>query len=221
VANNNQQPNPSLNCDTVDPSKASLITAPDGSLQFRITPDQSVESQSLPSGIWKKEYSITPPSFREQAYLQKTRTGNIYFEKQPSSAVFDPKSRNLVLAMGQDGVLVRQVNGGWQAVAVGPYEPHSLESAGLGGVLVLLEGELLLAGIAALTVFSILSICGRRRKLDWLRLVFSLIFLVGAAGCAQALDSGNSEYQFVFIAGLFVAGLWATGWGGAVWRWLA
>jgi hypothetical protein len=189
------------------------IASPDGKMHYRIIPNISIQSQSEPGGPWKLEYSLKPPNEREKDYIQKTVGGSILFSPEPSGLIFDPTSGNLVLAMGFDGVLVRKPDGSWLEVSVGPYVAHSLETDGLGGILVLLDGELFTAGIVTLIVFSVLGMRVRRRKLDWLGLAGSLILGAGAVAiCAPGLDSPDSEIQIVFVGGLLLAGLWALAW---------
>jgi hypothetical protein len=203
---------PASNCENTLSNQVTIIASPDGSIRFRITPDQSVESQAGTNGVWKKEYNLKPLNVREQAYIQKTRSGNIYFANLPLNTVFDPNSGNLVLAMGQDGVLVRKPDGSWLAVAVGPYTPLSLEAAGFGGMLVLLQGEIVLAGIIASIVFSALSIRIRRRRFDWLRLLVGLILWGTVAGIFKPVLMNGPYAQLFVISGLLASGLWALSW---------
>jgi len=171
-----------------------------------------VESQAGTNGVWKKEYSLKPMNVREQAYIQKTRSGNVYFAILPLNAVFDPNSGNLVLAMGQDGALVRKSDGTWLGVAVGPYTHRSLEAAGFGGMLVLLQGEIVLAVIAVLIAFSILSVRAHPRRFDWLRLLGSLILWGAVAGIFSPALANGSYVQLIVVTGLLAAGLWSLGW---------
>jgi hypothetical protein len=179
---------------------------------YRIIPNVSIQSQSQPGGSWKVEYSLKPPNEREKDYIQKTIGGSILFSPEPSGLIFDPVSGNLVLAMGFDGALVRKPDGSWLAVPVGPYAPRSLEAAGFGGMMVLLQGEIVLAGIAMLIVFSTLSVRVRGRRFDWLRLLGSLLLWGIVAGIlTPALMNGPYGQLFVG-AGLLASGLWSFGW---------
>jgi hypothetical protein len=189
-----------------------IIDQPDHKMQYRIDPDVSVERSQDGGSTWMKETSLQTLNQREKAYVEKTRSGPLVFSSRPLAAQFDPGSGNLVLAMGYDGVLVRKSDGTWTQEAVGGYVPRTLERDGLGGVLVLVFGEIVLAGITLLLVFSTLSIRVRARKFDWIRLILSILLWIGAALVfPPALTNGSYGGLFVAFV-LLAAGVWALGW---------
>jgi hypothetical protein len=98
---------------------------------------------------WTSDYSFVPAAEVERTYVQMTRPGNLSFGSVPSAALVDPASGNLVLAMGQDGVLVRSRSGQWIWAAVGIYQHDALRQSGLAGILVLVQVQIWLALLAA------------------------------------------------------------------------
>lgn len=70
---------------------------------------------------WTVEYSWKPRSDASAMYVQMKNQGNYYFE-HPLGAVSEPQSGNIVFAMGQEGVLVRQPEGQYAWRQVGSYQ---------------------------------------------------------------------------------------------------
>lgn len=121
----------------------------DGSL-FWFRRGQGIDRSTDGGKTWSVDFSLSGASEQEQAYVRMTRSGNLSFQPGPYAAVIDPASGNLVIAMGFDGVLLRNTGGQYSWVAVGPYRHDSLKQAGAAGVLLLVQNQVWLAVLAAL-----------------------------------------------------------------------
>ncbi len=191
---------------------ATTVAQPDSPIVYRITPDKGIERSEDSGSTWKSEYPLRPFNQRELAYIEKTRSGSLVFPARPLAAQIDPGSGNLVLAMGYEGALVRKTDGAWTAVAIGGYRPRSLETDGLSGILTLLIGEILLAGITALLVFSVLCVRARPRKFDWIRLVLGILAWAGLGFLFPPALTNGAYVAGIVITGLLIAGVWALAW---------
>lgn len=89
------------------------------------------------------EWHPQPPSQAVQAYLVKNNPGTSRFKDPPLDAVFDPRSGNLIFAMGYEGVLVRQADGSYTPVGVGIYQPAQPRLGSM--LLTLIPGEAFMA----------------------------------------------------------------------------
>jgi hypothetical protein len=181
-----------------------LFSLPDGGAQYRVTLHSSLE-RSLDGGLsWQAVALGGRVSEAEETYVRKTRSGNLTFETAPLDALLDPVSGNLLLAMGQEGVLVVRPDGSSQAVAVGKYVPESLQAAGLTGYLTLLGGELCLAGLVGLTWLGTAAL--RERGRAWrMVIILSWLALLGN-GVALFPDIAASAYTgVVSILGLLLS----------------
>ena len=144
----------------------------------------------------------------EEAYVRKTRQGNLDFRIPPLAALVDPASGNLVLAMGLEGAMVVRLDGSWEWAAVGENRHGALKAAGPAGYLTLLAGELILALLAGL-IWLGSSGLARTRK-SWR--VVSVLAWLALAGTAFALhpEIANQAYTGIVPAlGLIVTGVLA------------
>jgi hypothetical protein len=117
-----------------DPANASVL--------YRFTRGESIERSSDGGQTWQTEINLSGEEAR-LAYL-RTSGRRIYGSSDgPLDAVFHQLSGNLVVAMGQEGVLVRTPGGEWRWVAVGAYAFAELNRA--DRVVSLLSGEILFA----------------------------------------------------------------------------
>lgn len=136
-------------CTPQNHPQVTTLDAP-GGVSYRFLEGQGVE-RSLDGGqTWQMAYQVIPWSQAEESYLKRNRSGNPYFRPGPLDAVIDPHSGNLVLAMGQEGVLVGTPGGEWRWADVGSYWHSQLRQDGLAGVVSLLGLEIFLALAAAL-----------------------------------------------------------------------
>ena len=144
----------------------------------------------------------------EEAYVRKTRQGNLDYRDPPLAALVDPASGNLVLAMGLEGVLVVRLDGSWEWAAVGENRHGALKAVGPSGYLTLLAGELILALLAGL-IWQGSSGLARTRK-SWR--VVSVLAWLALAGTAFTLhpEFANQAYTGIVPAlGLIVTGVLA------------
>ncbi len=127
-----------------------VIQSAAGDAQFWIIPGRNIE-RSLDGGkTWSTDFYITGYSEQEQTYYRMTHSGNLSFSSGPYAAVIDPTTGNLVLAMGLEGVLVRNPGGHYTWVTVGSYRHDSLKEDGAMGAALLLGNQLWLAVLVGL-----------------------------------------------------------------------
>ena len=114
-------------------------------------PDESHVSVSQDGGAtWTRQAVNTDVSQAEQAYIQLSSTGNPTLRPGILGAVIDPGTGNLVMALGHQGVLVREPSGTYVWADVGRYQHLSLARAGFSGFFTLLFPALLLSLLIAL-----------------------------------------------------------------------
>jgi hypothetical protein len=99
---------------------------------------QRIERSADGGQSWTRELDLR----REEARIAASSRGNVYSEHYPMDALFDQETGNLIVAMGDDGVLTRTPDGNWHWIAVGPH--HREELGGPGAALSLIIGELAL-----------------------------------------------------------------------------
>jgi hypothetical protein len=182
-----------------------LTSAEDG-VQYRITGGVTAERSIDGGGTWQAVGAFEALPEAEEAYVNKTRQGNLDYRKPPLDALVDPASGNLVLAMGLEGALVVRPDGSWEWAAVGENRHGALKASGPAGYLTLLTGELILALLAGMIWLGSSGLAGTRRS--WL--VVSVLAWLTLAGTAVALhpDFANDSYTgIVSVVGLIVTGV--------------
>ncbi len=96
-----------------------LWPIPDGTERFRFTPGRSVE-RSLDSGdTWQLDLDLSPLDWQPEGTSEPGR--QVVGQPGPLDAMIDRSTGNLLLAMGQKGVLVRLPGGAWQWAPAGEY----------------------------------------------------------------------------------------------------
>lgn len=134
-----------------------LLDDPARGLQYRF-PDRSTVQISRDGGItWVDEAVNAGITDAEWEYIRITRSWNPMLEEGILNAVIDPASGNLVLAMGQQGLLIRSPEGVYTWADAGIYRRHSLARAGIPGFFTLLIMPLLaslLAGLLAMRTWA-------------------------------------------------------------------
>ncbi len=118
--------------------------------EYRFNPGRSIERSMDGGKTWSLDFNITGYSEQEQTYVRMTRSGNLSFTSGPYAAVIDPSTHNMVMAMGLEGVLVRNTSGQYTWVTVGPYRHESLKEDGAMGVALLLGNQFWLAVLVGL-----------------------------------------------------------------------
>ncbi len=171
-------------CGIPGDAQAALFSLPQGGVAYRITRGVSVERSADNGQTWQTLDFRSQASEAEQTYILKTRSGNISFEDPPLDALLDERSGNLLLAMGQQGLVVVRPDGSWQPAAVGPYRRELAETAGAAGYFTLLAGEVYLALLVGL---AWLATAGLRRRrgvwrvvtvLTWVALLLTAVALL-------------------------------------------
>ena len=113
--------------------------------------------------------------------------------------------------LARRGVLVRLASGEWQWAAVGPHRYQALAQAGLVGYFTLLQGELVLAAVAGLLVFSSLVWLQLPKRWYWTAMLVAgwLLWLFVAAAVPPAVT--NDVYANIIVSfGLLAAAVWAV-----------
>ena len=126
------------------------LTNPADGVVYRFTPGQTIDRSEDNGNTWRPVYSFSSLAEPDEVYIKLTHAGNISFGNPPYAAIFDSPSGNLVVAMGLDGVLVRNASGVWTWATVGSYQHDSLQQAGVAGVMTLLIYQVLLAILVSL-----------------------------------------------------------------------
>lgn len=196
------------NCGLLAESDESLASLPDGNLTYRIRRGGAVERSMDDAQTWQAVAGLAPVGEVEEAYIRKMRGSNLMFDVPPLDALLDPASGNLVLAMGQQGVLVVRPDGTSQWASVAFYRRESLRGAGAQGYFTLLTGELVLAGLAGLICTGTLALARRRRA--WLVVSVLAWLTLFVTGLALHPSVANASYVGIIpVAGLLVTGIWA------------
>ncbi|MBN1371706.1 MAG: hypothetical protein JW987_07170 [Anaerolineaceae bacterium] len=160
------------------PTQWDLADPNDSRVVYRFVPGQSI-SRSQDGGLaWEEEFRSTPLTEGQQDYYTSITFACITTLQQgPLNAVFDPKTQNLVIGMGHEGVLVRSPEGGytWAAVdkyrQIGPHNPRLIAKATLRELLAALS-----LGCCLVLVIGLII----NKRLGWLFLVIpvELVYLV-------------------------------------------
>ncbi|MBN1200514.1 MAG: hypothetical protein JXJ20_01540 [Anaerolineae bacterium] len=122
-----------------------LVDPADARIVYRVHKGDALERSADGGLTWQREVDFSDATSEAQAfYYQVVRRdqGIITVRENPLDAEIDPLTGHVVLAMGQDGVLVRTEDGEWRWVAVGAYE-H--DDVALGTAYLLVFRELWLA----------------------------------------------------------------------------
>jgi hypothetical protein len=121
------------------------------------------------------EYQIVPVTQGQKAYYFKTHSGSPVLLDSPQDAIFDAANGNMIFTMGHEGVLVRQAEGEYKLVQVGPY--GKIKTAQLDVLVTILSGEFALAVCFGGLVVVVLGMYERsllKNQCDALSFSFSL-----------------------------------------------
>ncbi len=179
----------------------------DGAVQYRYAPGEPIERTDDGGATWQKVYT-RKGSPAEKTYYEQMYP-NYRFYPGPLDAVADPKTGNVVFAMGGEGALVRTADGAWTWVEVGV--ARRVEVRRGEGLFLILQGELLLAaGFGLLAIMTLLTRWrrGLARKiflaLYWLLWGLNVVLLSEIwTGYTQPLDAalmvGGCIYLLIHI----------------------
>lgn len=123
----------------------------DDQVRYRLIYGEGIDRSADGGKTWQREISLNNDEARYYYYRKF-----VAYQAGPGpyDAVFDNHTRNLIVAMGFEGALVRDTGGKWSPVAVGDYHHEDL-SADL--ISALLSGEIGLAVILVFLSFALLD----------------------------------------------------------------
>ena len=161
---------------------------------------------------WQREIDSLSLTEAEVTYYKRSRdpleTDNW---RQPQDLFIDRVTGNVVVALGQAGVMVRTPDGQWRHVSVGPYSYEALDSAKIGS---------LLSGESALTLAVPLMILGTSFSLAMGRrwwhfilglstwLTWSLLILLSPAIDSVLYDSASNTFVSLLYLPMAIALPW-------------
>ena len=181
-----------------------IIPAQPG-VSYAFTPGADIRRSEGKGTTGKVEYQISPVTQAQKAYYFKTHTGNPVLEDSPQDGIFDSASGNLIFAMGHEGVLVRQADGTYNLVQVGPY--GRVKTTQLDVLMTVLSGELGLAVCFGGLVVVVLGLYEERSLLKKLVSVMAVvIWLFPVFFVPPALSAGSYAAMLSSIS-ILVAGL--------------
>ncbi|MBN1120012.1 MAG: hypothetical protein JXJ17_02950 [Anaerolineae bacterium] len=174
---------------------------------YRFTRGGPAIEESTDGGeTWSASFSFTGMEARVALY-SRMRSGAYAASAGPFDAIVDPGSGNLVVAMGYDGVLVRDPSGEWQWVTVGPFYHDKINTADELSHLLFWEAMLALI-IAFAAAVGIYALRARRR---WWVLILAAVSLIAAlilSLTSPAINWTPSNYLAIPFAGvMIVAGI--------------
>ncbi|MEO8606322.1 MAG: hypothetical protein ABI690_00445 [Chloroflexota bacterium] len=133
-----------------------LVDSSNKNIQYRFQRAQSIERSVDGGQTWNVDIDLSELSQDVRQYYQHQKTDQIGIainaSPGPFDAIIDKVTGNLVVAMGQDGMLVRTPNGQWTWIEIGQY--HRVEIYRFDRIFDLLKGELILSGILMLLVLT-------------------------------------------------------------------
>ncbi len=133
-----------------------VVEAPQPGTSYRYIPGEEIQV-STGSDSWQTALQLTSLSEAERIYTIRSHAGNPVDRPAPLDALADPKSGNMLFAMGQQGVLVHTAQGQWVWSAAGDYRRlEQFPSA--DAFALLLGGMALLASGLFLLIYSALAI---------------------------------------------------------------
>jgi hypothetical protein len=155
---------------------------------------------------WYEELSEAQLRYKQRQAATKTRLS--HYTAFPQAVLIHSRTGNVVVAMGQSGVLVRLPTGVWQWVSVGPYERTIPDSVAVA--MTVLSGEFLLAlsfiplGIATMTDYI-----GKAREntawlvLGWFFWVAAVFFIIpGHRDPFGFLSLADLGYGFIVLSAI-------------------
>ena len=167
------------------PSDTWPLELSDGTL-IRYLPGKAIERSTDGGSAWTLELRLAG----EEARLAYNQNERFYYGAAygPHAVLVDPATDNLILAMGLEGVLVRDPAGTWHWSAVGPYSYEPI--TGIAQLFALLQGELALAVAAAAVAWTLTG----WRGFKWPLRVLGILAAVGTLGVqvflAPAIQTG-------------------------------
>jgi hypothetical protein len=154
-----------------------------GRIQYLFEPGIGISSSEDSGKTWKRVVDLAGREARDAYYVHSRP--NSWSISGPSDALIHDSTGNLVVAMGQDGVLVRTSDAQWRWVSVGPYRHEELNR--IDQIWTLIYGEFWLSVLFALLLVSMLVLGWRCDRFAcspfWLRKCFALAYTRVCATC--------------------------------------
>jgi hypothetical protein len=195
---------PDISISNTSAPKAVTIPAQTG-VSYSFTPGGEIRRLEGEDTTGQVEYGMSPVTQAQKAYYFKTHTGNPVLEDSPQDGIFDPASGNMIFTMGHEGVLVRQADGNYKIVQVGPY--GKVNTTQWDVLMTVLSGELGLAACFGGLVVVLLGLYEERSLLKKLVSVMALIvWLFPVFFVPPALSAGSYGAMLSSIS-ILVAGL--------------
>jgi len=204
--------------------QSSVCLSVDTQICYRIASSQNVELSMDSGATWETDWQI--PSGR--TYYMQRRSPYLF----PDTNLFDIQTietntgHSVVVAMGNQGVLVKSTDGAWGRIPVGKATPIPFQAASISEaneVLIYNEGIILV--LIAIGFFIVLSVfawyslyvksdAALRRKILWACLPFGISFtiftcylLAGFAGIRSVIEALDGLQVLILVLpllGLFV-----------------
>lgn len=144
-----------------------VAAGPVEGVSYRFIPGRAIEQSTDGGQTWQMGYALEPLGEAQRTYYTRTSMGYPTFQQGPLAAAADPNSGNMLFGMGYEGILLHTAAGDWQWVTVGGYQRlQNFPSADAFSLL--LGGQIVLAVLLALLVFSTLAMRG---TWHWIRIV--------------------------------------------------
>jgi hypothetical protein len=199
--------NPPVACPDVISEETALsekVAVPAGTdVAYWFTPGENIIRSTGGEAAGIVEYEVQPVSQAQKAYYFKTHTGNPILVNSPQDGIFDPASGNVIFSMGHEGVLVRQAQGAYQLVEVGPY--GQVKTTQLQVLMTTLMGEIALAACFGGLVVVVLGLHEEHSKLKKLVSIFAVIvWLFPVFFVPPALSAGSYAAALSSIATVVV-----------------
>jgi hypothetical protein len=189
--------------DTAAPENVVIQAQP--GVTYSFTPGGDIRRSEGEDTTGKVEYQISPVTQAQKVYYFKTHTGNPVLLDSPQDGIFDPASGNMIFAMGHEGVLVRQADGTYKLVQVGPY--GKVKTTQLDVLMTVLSGELGLAACFGGLVVVVLGLYEERSLLKKLvSMMAVVVWLFPVFFVPPALSAGSYAAMLSSIS-ILVAGL--------------
>src|SRR5690606_31701861 len=180
-----------------EPWEVSVPGSPE--IVYRAEPGVGIERSADGGETWVREVDLRGSEARSAFQAQAGNSSTIAIPG-PLDLIVDAETGNVVAAMGHDGVLTRTPDGEWHRVAVGPYEPAEIDTA--GKVLFLLRGEAMLAGALVLLGMATFAVLIERRNwLAFLPPAGGWLAWLAALAMQPALALSPRNYGTVLIYG--------------------
>jgi hypothetical protein len=119
------------------PTLLTLEDPSNPSISYRISVGDSVQRSEDSGASWVEEFDLSLSDAQTTYY--EIVEAHIGIAPGPMDAEFDPKTGNLILGMGLQGVAVRTPDGGWQRVDVDRHEYVEIKTLDIVWELLLIE----------------------------------------------------------------------------------